>query len=113
MSLTLSLAGRLGMTLTNCHGARASACWRASSHRRPADWLVMLGQPARHCHPCLLAVDSSGHRPSRSICGWLPPGGFPGLGDPVAALRALVLPTLALAVVQAAVLGPRDALGAA
>ena len=35
---------------------------------------------------------------------WLPPGGFAGWDDPVAALRALILPTVALALVQSAVL---------
>lgn len=34
----------------------------------------------------------------------LPSGGFPGWGDPVAALRALVLPAIALALPQAAIL---------
>lgn len=35
---------------------------------------------------------------------WLPAGGFPGWGQPVAALRALLLPALALALPQAAIL---------
>ncbi len=35
---------------------------------------------------------------------WLPPGGFPGWSDPVAALRALILPAFALALPQAAIL---------
>lgn len=35
---------------------------------------------------------------------WLPAGGFPGWGDPLAALRALVLPGIALALPQAAIL---------
>ena len=35
---------------------------------------------------------------------WLPAGGFPGWADPGAALRALVLPALALALPQAAIL---------
>lgn len=34
--------------------------------------------------------------------GWFPAGGFPGWGDPFAALRALLLPALALALPQAA-----------
>lgn len=38
------------------------------------------------------------------ILGWLPAGGFPGWGDPFAALRALLLPAVALAAFQAAVL---------
>ncbi|PZO67708.1 MAG: peptide ABC transporter [Paracoccus denitrificans] len=35
---------------------------------------------------------------------WLPAGGFPGWSDPVAALRALLLPAVALALPQAAIL---------
>ena len=35
---------------------------------------------------------------------WLPAGGFPGWADPVAALRALILPAVALALPQAAIL---------
>ena len=35
---------------------------------------------------------------------WLPPGGFPGWDDPLAALRALILPATALALVQSAIL---------
>lgn len=36
--------------------------------------------------------------------GWLPSGGFPGWGHPGAALRALILPAIALALPQAAIL---------
>ena len=35
---------------------------------------------------------------------WLPPGGFPGWGDPLLAIKSLILPTIALALVQSAVL---------
>lgn len=35
---------------------------------------------------------------------WLPAGGFPGWSDPLAALRALLLPAVALALPQAAIL---------
>lgn len=35
---------------------------------------------------------------------WLPAGGFPGWADPVAAVKALLLPALALALPQAAIL---------
>jgi len=35
---------------------------------------------------------------------WLPPGGFSGWDDPVAAIRSLILPTISLALVQSAVL---------
>ncbi|WP_126975109.1 ABC transporter permease [Frigidibacter oleivorans] len=35
---------------------------------------------------------------------WLPAGGFPGWSDPAAALRALILPAVALALPQAAIL---------
>ena len=36
--------------------------------------------------------------------GWLPSGGFPGWDDPAAALRSLLLPSVALALPQAAIL---------
>ena len=36
--------------------------------------------------------------------GWMPSGGFPGWDDPVAALRALTLPAIALALPQASIL---------
>lgn len=42
---------------------------------------------------------------------WLPAGGFPGWADPLAALRSLILPGLALALLQAAILGPCPAVG--
>lgn len=35
---------------------------------------------------------------------WLPAGGFPGWSDPLAAMRSLILPALALALPQAAIL---------
>jgi peptide/nickel transport system permease protein len=35
---------------------------------------------------------------------WLPPGGFPGWDDPIIAIKSLILPTVALALVQSAVL---------
>lgn len=35
---------------------------------------------------------------------WLPSGGFPGWGDPLAAVRSLILPAVALALPQAAIL---------
>ena len=35
---------------------------------------------------------------------WLPAGGFPGWSDPLAALRSLILPAIALALPQAAIL---------
>lgn len=101
LPLTLSLAG-LGMSMTVIM-ALGLGVLAASSHRRPTDWLVMLGSqlgiavPAFWLSILLIIVFAVNLR-------WLPPGGFPGWGDPVAAMRALVLPTLALAVVQAAVL---------
>ena len=36
--------------------------------------------------------------------GWMPSGGFPGWGDPLAALRSLTLPAVALALPQASIL---------
>jgi peptide/nickel transport system permease protein len=101
MPLTLSLAAS-GMMLTVAM-ALGLGVLAASSHRRPADWAVMLASqlgiaiPAFWLSILLVIVFAVNLR-------WLPPGGFPGWSDPAAAIRALILPTIALAVVQAAVL---------
>ena len=48
--------------------------------------------------------DPAGASSSRSRCGSAPAGGFPGWGDPARAIGALILPAIALASVQAAML---------
>ncbi len=75
----------------------------AARHRRPGDWAVMMisqlgiAVPAFWSAILLVLLFAVTLR-------WLPPGGFPGWSDPVAALRSLILPTAALSLVQAAIL---------
>lgn len=101
LPLTLSLA-LSGMTLTLLL-ALTAGIYAASRHRKAGDWAVMILSQLGIAIPAfwlaillvlLLSVKLQ----------WLPPGGFPGWGDPARALRSLVLPTIALALVQAAVL---------
>ena len=101
LPLTLSLAV-IGMAVTLVL-ALGLGVLAAANHNRTADWGVMLASQLGIAVPVfwlsilLIIVFAVSLR-------WLPPGGFPGWSDPVEALRALVLPTIALAVVQAAVL---------
>lgn len=75
----------------------------AARHGRPGDWAVMtvsqlgIAVPAFWSAILLVLLFAVKLR-------WLPPGGFPGWSDPVEALRSLILPTAALALVQAAIL---------
>ncbi|UYV36786.1 ABC transporter permease [Rhodobacteraceae bacterium D3-12] len=75
----------------------------AANHRKPGDWGVMflsqlgIAVPAFWLSILLVMLFAVKLR-------WLPPGGFPGWSDPVAAIQALILPTVALALVQSAVL---------
>lgn len=101
LPLTLSLA-LLGMILTVALALLAGIA-AAAHHGRPADWGVMflsqLGVAIPAFWLAMLLVMLFAVR-----LRWLPPGGFPGWADPGAALRALALPTVALALVQSAVL---------
>lgn len=101
LPLTLSLAAA-GMAATVLI-ALVTGVFAAARHGRIGDWGVMLLSQLGVAVPAfwlsillvlLFAVN----------LGWLPSGGFPGWADPAAAIRSLVLPAAALALVQAAVL---------
>nr|WP_295462231.1 ABC transporter permease [Mesorhizobium sp.] len=101
LPLTLSLA-MTGMTVTIVL-ALGLGVLAAANHNRPVDWSVMLVSQVGIAVPAfwlsiLLVIIFAVH------LRWLPPGGFPGWSDPLGAARALVLPTIALAAVQSAVL---------
>lgn len=101
LPVTVPLA--LLATLLTVTLALALAVFAAARHGRAGDWAVMAGSqigvavPAFWLAILLVLLFSVRLR-------WLPPGGFPGWGDPVAALRALILPAVALALVQGAIL---------
>lgn len=99
MTVTLALAATL-LTVTV---ALLLGITAAMNHGRPGDWAVMtlsqfgIAVPAFWLAILLVLLFAVTLR-------WLPPGGFPGWGDPWAAARALILPTVALALVQSAIL---------
>lgn len=101
LPVTLPLAGLA--TLVTVVSALTLGVFAAARHGRIADWGVMtlsqlgIALPAFWLAMLLILLFSVRLR-------WLPPGGFPGWDDPTAAFRALVLPTVSLAFVQAAIL---------
>ncbi|SFI54224.1 ABC transporter permease [Albimonas pacifica] len=101
LPLTLSLAAS-GMVVTLVV-ALALGMAAAANHRRPGDWAMMLlsqlgiAVPAFWLAILLVLLFAVTLR-------WLPPGGFPGWGEPAAAASSLILPTISLALVQSAVL---------
>ncbi|MFV0476040.1 MAG: ABC transporter permease [Pikeienuella sp.] len=99
LTISLAIAGMAATVLL----ALAMGIGAAANHGRIGDWGVMLLSQLGVAIPAfwlsillvlLFAVK----------LGWLPPGGFPGWGEPWEAARSLILPTAALALVQAAVL---------
>lgn len=99
LTLSLAVAG-MGMTLLI---AIPAGIWAAAHHKKAADWGVMvlsqlgIAIPAFWLSILLVLLFAVKLR-------WLPPGGFPGWGEPMQAIRALILPTVALGLVQSAVL---------
>ncbi|MFN3262485.1 MAG: ABC transporter permease [Pikeienuella sp.] len=99
MTVALALSA-MGATLIL---ALLMGVFAAANHRGPGDWGVMflsqigVATPAFWLSILLVLLFAVTLR-------WLPPGGFPGWEDPLAAARALILPTAALALVQSAVL---------
>jgi len=99
MTLSLALSGMVLTTLL----ALVLGITAASNHKKPGDWGIMLlsqlgiAVPAFWLSMLLVLLFAVWLR-------WLPPGGFAGWGEPVAAIRSLILPTVSLALVQSAVL---------
>ena len=99
MTISLAVAGML-VTLVLALSLGITA---AAQHGRAGDWGVMflsqlgIAVPAFWLSILLVMLFAVKLR-------WLPPGGFAGWENPVAALRSLILPTVALALVQSAVL---------
>ncbi len=101
LPMTLSLA--LCASVLTVVVALMLAVFAAANHRKPGDWGVMLisqfgiAVPAFWLSMLLVLLFAV-------VLRWLPPGGFGGWSDPMAAIRSLILPTVSLALVQSAVL---------
>jgi peptide/nickel transport system permease protein len=101
--LPLTIALAVAGTVVTLAVALAAGIAAASRQGRAGDWAVMVASQVGIAVPAfwlamLLVLLFAVH------LRWLPPGGFPGWSDPVAAARSLILPVAALALVQASVL---------
>lgn len=102
LAITIPLAV-MAMALTTVF-ALATGVFAAAHHNRPGDWGVMLGAQIGIAMPnfwfgILLVLFFA------VTLGWFSAGGFPGWeDDPLDAFKALILPAVSLALVQAAIL---------